>query len=134
MGSELSVEDYPALAEVMSFDPEVWRDTVVVPPNGRARIWVQYKNYTGKTVLHCHFLAHEDTGMMATVFIGSPLVLFKWREHIPLLVGCGVGILIGIACAVVSCFVFRKADKQEHYYTVVGMNEAKARAISKTID
>lgn len=134
MGSELSIEDYPALAEVMSFDPEVWRDTVVVPPNGRARIWVQYKNYTGKTVLHCHFLAHEDTGMMATVFIGSPLVMFKWREHIPLLVGCGVGILIGIACAVLACCVFRSKDDAEHYYTVVGMNQAKARAISKTMD
>ena len=50
MGSELSVERYPVLKHVMEFDPTVWRDTVVVPPNGRTRIWVQYKNYTGKTV------------------------------------------------------------------------------------
>jgi len=133
MGSELSVEDYPTLAEVMNFDPEIWRDTVVVPPNGRARIWVQYKNYTGKTVLHCHFLAHEDTGMMATVFIGSPLVLFKWRDHIPLLLGCGVGIVVGIAVAILACSIYRSKDP-EHYYSVVGMNEAKARAISKTMD
>jgi hypothetical protein len=34
----------------LDFDPHAWRDTVIVPPNGRARIWVQYKNYTGKTV------------------------------------------------------------------------------------
>lgn len=67
MGSELSTEEYPVLKAVMDFDPYAWRDIVVVPPNGRARIWVQYKNYTGKTVFHCHFLAHEDTGMMSTL-------------------------------------------------------------------
>lgn len=50
MGSELSAEKYPVLKHVMEYDPTVWRDSVVVPPNGRARIWVQYKNYTGKTV------------------------------------------------------------------------------------
>ena len=50
MGSELSTERYPVLKHVMDFNPKVWRDTVVVPPNGRTRIWVQYKNYTGKTV------------------------------------------------------------------------------------
>ena len=59
MGSELSTERYPVLKSVLDFDPFAWRDTVMVPPNGRARIWVQYKNYTGKTVFHCHFLAHE---------------------------------------------------------------------------
>ena len=50
MGSELSTERYPMLKHVLEFDQTVWRDTVVVPPQGRARIWVQYKNYTGKTV------------------------------------------------------------------------------------
>eukprot|EP00536_Pseudo-nitzschia_multiseries_P004373 jgi/Psemu1/295550/fgenesh1_pm.72_\ len=72
MGSELSIEKYPILEEMIRFNSSVWRDTIAVPPNGRTRIWVRYKNYTGKTVLHCHFLAHEDTGMMATLFIGPP--------------------------------------------------------------
>jgi hypothetical protein len=134
MGSELSVEDYPVLAEVMTFDPEIWRDTVVVPPNGRARIWVQYKNYTGKTVFHCHFLAHEDTGMMSTLFIGDPHVLFKWKDHLPLLLGCGIGILVGMALAILACLIFRSKFDKEHYYSVVGMNEAKVRAVSKTMD
>lgn len=57
MGTELSLEKYPVLKSVLDFDPFDWRDTVVVPPNGRTRIWVHYKNYTGKTVFHCHFLA-----------------------------------------------------------------------------
>jgi FtsP/CotA-like multicopper oxidase with cupredoxin domain len=50
MGSELSTQTYPVLKAVLDFDPSAWRDTVIVPPSGRARIWVQYKNYTGKTV------------------------------------------------------------------------------------
>jgi FtsP/CotA-like multicopper oxidase with cupredoxin domain len=53
MGSELSTEKYPVLEFVLDYDKDMWRDTVVVPPNGRAKIWVQYKNYTGKTVFHC---------------------------------------------------------------------------------
>ena len=150
MGSELSTETYPALAEVMNFDEDVWRDTVVVPPNGRTRIWVQYKNYTGKTVLHCHFLAHEDTGMMATLFIGPPDVLFHWKDHIPLLTGCGVGIVLGMACLAplfyyMNYMMRRRSQSsessddettrlQEYYYSVVKMNELKGNAQSKTID
>ena len=135
MGSELSVEDYPALAEVLTFDPEIWRDTVIVPPNGRARIWVQYKNYTGKTVMHCHFLAHEDTGMMSTLFIGDPHVLFKWKDHLPLLLGCAIGLLVGISVAILACVLLKaRTQSQEYFYSVVGMNEAKAQAVSKTMD
>ena len=103
MGSELSTTKYPALAAVLDFDYDTphgdtmvsaWRDTVIVPPNGRARIWVQYKNYTGKTLFHCHFLAHEDTGMMSTLFIGPPDWVFHWRDHVQLLGGMGMGILL----------------------------------------
>ncbi|MER6356560.1 multicopper oxidase domain-containing protein [Streptomyces sp. NPDC001634] len=28
-------------------------------------IRIRFTNYTGKTVLHCHILNHEDAGMMA---------------------------------------------------------------------
>lgn len=138
MGSELSTETYPVLAEVMNFDPGVWRDTVVVPPNGRTRIWVQYKNYTGKTVFHCHFLAHEDTGMMATLFIGPPDVLFKWRDHIPLLMGCGIGTILGlIIFFLLYTLCQTETDStitKEYFYSVVKMNELKTNALSKTID
>jgi len=72
MGSELSSAKYPVLKSVVDFSPEnSWRDTVIVAPNGRTRIWVQYKNYTGKTVFHCHFLAHEDTVSTVVLFVCS---------------------------------------------------------------
>jgi FtsP/CotA-like multicopper oxidase with cupredoxin domain len=55
-----------------------YRDTVIVPPQGFARIWMRFEHgYTGKTVYHCHFLAHEDTGMIANVLVEEPLDLSK---------------------------------------------------------
>ena len=139
MGSELSTDTYPVLAEVMDFDTNVWRDTVVVPPNGRTRIWVQYKNYTGKTVFHCHFLAHEDTGMMATLFIGPPDVLFKWRDHIPVMLACGVGVVLGMTLLALLCVMCIRPESdetlKEYYYSVVKMNEIKRSTVaSKTMD
>jgi FtsP/CotA-like multicopper oxidase with cupredoxin domain len=50
--------------------PRNWRDTILVPPFGMVRIWIRFNAWpmyglTGKTVMHCHFMAHEETGMMA---------------------------------------------------------------------
>jgi hypothetical protein len=133
MGSELSTEKYPVLKELMDFDENLWRDTVVVPPKGRVRIHVQYKEYTGKTVFHCHFLAHEDTGMMGTLFIGPPDKIFEWREHIPMLMGVAIGVVIGAILIFVGASTCRsesEASMKEYYYSVVAMNEIK----SKTLD
>jgi len=58
-----------------------WRDTIFVPPGGSVRLWMRFdaRNplrenadggvdpgsvFTGKTVYHCHFLTHEDAGMI----------------------------------------------------------------------
>lgn len=50
---------------------EVW-DTFYVPPKssvpgkpyGSIKFRIKFQQFTGKTVFHCHFLSHEDTGMM----------------------------------------------------------------------
>jgi len=131
MGSELSTEKYPVLAEVMNFTENVWRDTVVVPPNGRTRIWVQYKNYTGKTVLHCHFLAHEDTGMMATLFIGPPDYVFHWEDHWQLILGLVIGALVGMSLlwTSISCLKAEgdRTVRDYYQYSVVAMNDLKKK-------
>jgi FtsP/CotA-like multicopper oxidase with cupredoxin domain len=127
MGTELSIERYPVLAAVLDFDPDAWRDTVMVPPNGRTRIWVQYKNYTGKTVFHCHFLAHEDTGMMSTLFIGPQDFIFKWKDHLQLFLGAGVGIL---AIGVLLLVYLGTHQEKKSTYSAVAMNDLK----SKTVD
>ncbi|MEO0377629.1 MAG: multicopper oxidase family protein [Cyanobacteria bacterium P01_A01_bin.17] len=49
----------------------VWKDVVSVSPGERVRIRMQFRDYTGKTVYHCHVLDHEDRGMMGTLDIQS---------------------------------------------------------------
>ena len=46
-----------------------WQDVANVPANGQIVIRTHFLNYTGKTVLHCHILNHEDLGMMAVLEI-----------------------------------------------------------------
>jgi len=133
MGSELSVETYPVLGPVLDFDPDMWRDTVIVPPNGRTRIWVHYKNYTGKTVMHCHFLAHEDTGMMSTLFIGVPEPTL-WRvvlvEHWEIVLGAGVGVLLtSVLLLVCGGVVQGRRRRSSDVYGAVPMNELKSKAM-----
>ncbi|MEU4148830.1 multicopper oxidase family protein [Streptomyces sp. NPDC026659] len=45
------------------------QDTVDVPPRGRMVVRIRFRDYPGKTVLHCHILNHEDAGMMAVLQI-----------------------------------------------------------------
>jgi FtsP/CotA-like multicopper oxidase with cupredoxin domain len=41
-----------------------WKDTVNVPKGELVRLIVQYTDYPGKWMFHCHILDHEDHGMM----------------------------------------------------------------------
>ena len=40
------------------------KDTVLVQPGERVRIICKFEDYTGIYMYHCHFLEHEDNGMM----------------------------------------------------------------------
>jgi FtsP/CotA-like multicopper oxidase with cupredoxin domain len=44
-------------------------DVLVRPAYGQIVIRTHFLDYTGKTVLHCHILNHEDLGMMAVLEI-----------------------------------------------------------------
>lgn len=44
-----------------------WRDTVNVPTGESVTLRIPFEDFTGKTVMHCHILDHEDLGMMANV-------------------------------------------------------------------
>lgn len=46
-----------------------WKDVVSVSPGETVRIRMAFRDYTGKTVYHCHVLDHEDRGMMGIVEI-----------------------------------------------------------------
>ncbi|HEY7068090.1 MAG TPA: multicopper oxidase family protein [Chloroflexota bacterium] len=46
----------------------IWLDTVVVPANGGSVTFrSRFTDFTGKYVLHCHMMNHEDMGMMQVV-------------------------------------------------------------------
>ena len=44
-----------------------WKDTVEIPVGAKVRIRINFADFGGKTVYHCHILDHEDTGMMGIV-------------------------------------------------------------------
>lgn len=46
-----------------------WKDTVLVKGGETVRIRIPFRDFTGKTVYHCHILDHEDLGMMGQVQI-----------------------------------------------------------------
>ena len=50
-------------------DYVAWKDVVSVTPGETVRIRMAFRDYTGKTVYHCHVLDHEDRGMMGTLAI-----------------------------------------------------------------
>jgi FtsP/CotA-like multicopper oxidase with cupredoxin domain len=47
----------------------VWLDTVVVPREGSVTYRTRFLDFTGKLVLHCHMMNHEELGMMQIVEI-----------------------------------------------------------------
>ncbi len=42
-----------------------WKDTFVAPVNGEITVMARFSGYTGRYLMHCHNLEHEDLGMMA---------------------------------------------------------------------
>jgi len=49
-----------------------WRDTVVVPRNGSMTFRSRFLDFTGRFVLHCHMMNHEELGMMQVVEVYAP--------------------------------------------------------------
>jgi FtsP/CotA-like multicopper oxidase with cupredoxin domain len=46
-----------------------WKDTVLLMPGERIRILVNFDEYPGLFLYHCHNLEHEDMGMMRNYFV-----------------------------------------------------------------
>ncbi len=45
----------------------VFKDTQFIPAGDTVNVFTQYLDFTGKFVIHCHILDHEDLGMMEVV-------------------------------------------------------------------
>jgi FtsP/CotA-like multicopper oxidase with cupredoxin domain len=50
-------------------DANGFQDTVIVPPHGSVAVLIDFEDFTGKFVYHCHILNHEDHGMMGTIVV-----------------------------------------------------------------
>ncbi len=48
-----------------------WKDTVLVRGGETVRIRIPFRDFTGKTVYHCHILDHEDLGMMGSISVNA---------------------------------------------------------------
>ena len=74
----LTLEDALLESASLPSPSTLWRDTVFIPPYGQTVIIQQFGGgvesvaWTGKTVFHCHFLDHEDQGMLAAFLIADP--------------------------------------------------------------
>lgn len=44
-----------------------WKDVVNVRPGDRVRLAVPLRDFSGRTVYHCHIVEHEDLGMMGVL-------------------------------------------------------------------
>lgn len=44
-----------------------WKDTVLVNDNETVRIAIRFDSFKGRYLFHCHFLEHEDDGMMVNI-------------------------------------------------------------------
>jgi len=54
------------------FVDEGWHDTVLVMPGERVRLLMQFKDFAGLYLYHCHNLEHEDMGMMRNYQVKTP--------------------------------------------------------------
>jgi len=41
------------------------KDVIVLKPDERVKVFIRFRDFTGKYLLHCHNLSHEDHAMMA---------------------------------------------------------------------
>lgn len=48
-------------------EPAALRDVVNVPANGRVTVRIAFRDFSGRSVYHCHILDHEDLGMMGVI-------------------------------------------------------------------
>lgn len=44
-----------------------WKDTVLVNDNETVRLAIRFDSFKGRYLFHCHFLEHEDDGMMVNI-------------------------------------------------------------------
>jgi suppressor of ftsI len=61
----IHVNDYQMVSvNGKPYDAHGLQDMVLIPGHGEVAIRIQFEDYVGKSVCHCHIMFHEDHGMM----------------------------------------------------------------------
>jgi len=84
------VSTYDFDGNKITYPEPIWQDSITLPnntnptdPNKPSTMVVlrqRFEDYTGAYVLHCHFLGHEDRGMMLTVQTVCPNQQGSWSQ------------------------------------------------------
>jgi len=84
------VSTYDLDGKKVVYPEPIWQDSITLPnntnptdpnsPSTKVVIRQRFEDYTGPYVLHCHFLGHEDRGMMLTVQTVCPNNPGYWSE------------------------------------------------------
>jgi FtsP/CotA-like multicopper oxidase with cupredoxin domain len=71
------VSTFDSAGKKITYPDPIWQDSITLPsnqnptdpdnPQGEVVLRQRFEDYTGLYVLHCHFLGHEDRGMMLSV-------------------------------------------------------------------
>src|SRR5690606_28115821 len=72
------------------FSVREWRDTVPAL-DGELVIRFRASDFPGETILHCHFLRHEDLGMMSSFYVCDPNVTGSCPSSLDVRPGCTAG-------------------------------------------
>jgi L-ascorbate oxidase len=84
-GHDVSETGEPASGDMQYADLKgEWKDSIFVKQDYTVVMRTKYQKFTGKFVLHCHILDHEDQGMMENVEItedGKPSPPEKGEGH-----------------------------------------------------
>jgi FtsP/CotA-like multicopper oxidase with cupredoxin domain len=65
----ISITTTDSTGKTTTITPNTIQDTIWVPANSTAVIRMKFREWSGKSVYHCHILPHEDTGMMGNFLI-----------------------------------------------------------------
>jgi FtsP/CotA-like multicopper oxidase with cupredoxin domain len=69
-GQDVSETGEPATGDMQYADLKgAWKDSIFIKQDYTVVMRTKYQKFTGKFVLHCHILDHEDQGMMENVEI-----------------------------------------------------------------
>ena len=72
-GKDSGYSPYPDSTAPVVTHPNRWQDTLLVQPNQIVKFLYQPTDYEGSFVFHCHFVDHEDQGMMRWIKV--------WEEN-----------------------------------------------------